>query len=81
MIEQLCFFPDAGQSKRLTKDILEYQPGLVDLQTSDRLLEKFISSTTMGLCLFSLPCGNSTIIVPMSLMPLPAMRDRLYLIF
>jgi alkylated DNA repair dioxygenase AlkB len=44
-MEQLCFFPEAGQSKGLPKPLLEYQPGLVDAQESDRLLAHFISHT------------------------------------
>jgi len=41
-MEQLCFFPEAGQSKGLPKDMLEYIPGLFSKAESDYLLEKFI---------------------------------------
>jgi len=42
-MKQLCFFPEAGQSKGLPKDMLEYLPGLVDRQKGDLLLKKFIA--------------------------------------
>ena len=42
MIEQLCFFPEVGQSKGLPKEMLEYMPGLFSKEESDYLLEKFI---------------------------------------
>jgi alkylated DNA repair dioxygenase AlkB len=41
-MEQLCFFPEAGQSKGLPEDMLEYIPGLFNLAESNYLLEKFI---------------------------------------
>lgn len=41
-MEQLCFFPEAGQSKGLPKEMLEYMPGLFSKEESDYLLEKFI---------------------------------------
>jgi alkylated DNA repair dioxygenase AlkB len=41
-MEQLCFFPEAGQSKGLPKEMLEYTPGLFSKEDSDYLLEKFI---------------------------------------
>jgi alkylated DNA repair dioxygenase AlkB len=44
-MEQLCFFPEAGQSKGLPAELLEYQPGLIDTAMSDRLLAKFIQET------------------------------------
>ena len=44
-MEQLCFFPEAGQSKGLPPDMLEYRPGLIDKQAGDALLEKFIRDT------------------------------------
>jgi len=44
-MEQLAFFPDAGQSKGLPKDFLEYRPGLIDAQTGDQLLQYFIETT------------------------------------
>lgn len=45
MIEQLCFFPEAGQSKGLPKELLAYTPGLIDASTSDRLLQQLIAET------------------------------------
>lgn len=42
MMEQLCFFPEAGQSKGLPKEMLEYMPELFSKAESDYLLEKFI---------------------------------------
>jgi alkylated DNA repair dioxygenase AlkB len=42
-MEQLCFFPEAGISKGLPPEMLEYTPGLFSPQESDRLLAKFIS--------------------------------------
>jgi alkylated DNA repair dioxygenase AlkB len=44
-MEQLCFFPEAGQSKGLPKALLEYRPGFIDQSCSDRLLEEFITKT------------------------------------
>lgn len=44
-MEQLCFFPEAGQSKGLPKELLDYQPGLIDQASADGLLEKFIKET------------------------------------
>src|SRR6201996_2238270 len=41
-MEQLCFFPEAGQSKGLPKEMLEYTPGLFSSQESDQLMAKFI---------------------------------------
>lgn len=41
-MEQLSFFAEAGQSKGLPKELLEYRPGFIDSQTSDRLLQQFI---------------------------------------
>jgi alkylated DNA repair dioxygenase AlkB len=43
--KQLCFFPEAGQSRGLPKELLHYRPGLLDGQQSDWLLEKFITET------------------------------------
>jgi alkylated DNA repair dioxygenase AlkB len=45
MMEQLSFFAEAGQTKGLPTDMLEYTPGLIDPHTSDRLLNKFIRDT------------------------------------
>jgi alkylated DNA repair dioxygenase AlkB len=42
-MEQLCFFPEAGQSKGLPVDFLEYFPGLFSLEESDEYLKKFIA--------------------------------------
>jgi len=45
MMEQLCFFPEAGQSKGLPSDMLDYMPGLFTVEESDRLMRQFISET------------------------------------
>jgi len=44
-MEQLCFFPEAGMSKGLPVEMLEYTPGLIDKQTGDELLTNFIRNT------------------------------------
>jgi alkylated DNA repair dioxygenase AlkB len=44
-MEQLSFFAEAGQSKNLPIEMLEYLPGLIDPETSDRLLAKFVGDT------------------------------------
>ena len=44
-MEQLTFFPEAGKSKDLPEQFLEYQAGLIDQQTSDQLL-KYLMETT-----------------------------------
>lgn len=44
-MEQLCFFPEAGQSKGLPPNMLEYIPGLFSAEESDWLLRKFITET------------------------------------
>ena len=44
-MEQLCFFPEAGQSKDLPIDMLEYMPGLFGRRESDELLSRFIEET------------------------------------
>lgn len=41
-MEQLSFFAEAGQSKDLPKEMLEYMPGLFSSAESDYLLDKFI---------------------------------------
>ncbi len=41
-MEQLSFFAEAGQSKGLPKELLEYHPGFMDKQAGDRLLQQFI---------------------------------------
>jgi alkylated DNA repair dioxygenase AlkB len=45
MMEQLCFFPEEGQSKGLPKELLEYIPALFDEEQSNSLLNKFIAAT------------------------------------
>jgi hypothetical protein len=42
-MEQLCFFPEAGQIKSLPKELLEYRPGLFSKQKGDYLLKKLIA--------------------------------------
>ena len=44
-MEQLALFAEAGQSKGLPKELLEYIPGFIDEATSNSLLEKFIKET------------------------------------
>lgn len=44
-MEQLSFFAEAGQSKGLPVEMLEYTPGIIDRKTSDKLLAKFIKDT------------------------------------
>lgn len=41
-MEQLCFFPEAGQSKGLPPDMLEYIPALFSNEESNYLMNKFI---------------------------------------
>lgn len=43
--EQLCFFPEAGQSEVLLPEMLEYIPGLFSTEESDVLMRNFISET------------------------------------
>jgi len=43
-MEQLAFFPEAGQTKGLPNHLLEYKPNLIDAQTSDRFLKHFIAT-------------------------------------
>jgi len=45
-MEQLSFFAEAGQSRGLPKELLEYHPGFIDPQTSDQLLRLFIGETS-----------------------------------
>jgi alkylated DNA repair dioxygenase AlkB len=45
-MEQLCFFPEAGQSKGLPVEMLEYRPGLFTKEQGDNLLSKFINTTS-----------------------------------
>jgi len=42
MMEQLCFFPEAGQSKGLPEEFLEYKPELFSATESDLYLDRFI---------------------------------------
>jgi alkylated DNA repair dioxygenase AlkB len=42
-MEQLSFFAEAGQSKGLPRELLEYRPGLFNQTVSDYLLKKFIT--------------------------------------
>jgi hypothetical protein len=71
-MEQLSFFAEAGQSKGLPKELLEYRPGLFDQAESDELLHQFIteapwkqSDHTPAYCLVRRPwhrlfcCGGS----------------------
>jgi hypothetical protein len=44
-MEQLCFFPEAGQSKGLPTDFLEYFPGLLSVEEGNRFLQSFIADT------------------------------------
>src|ERR1700749_4478685 len=44
-MEQLALFAEAGQSKNLPPEMLEYRPGLIDCELADRLLVKFIADT------------------------------------
>ena len=44
-MEQLSFFAEAGQSRGLPKELLEYHPGFIDTQVSDQLLTQFITQT------------------------------------
>src|ERR1700742_629035 len=42
-MEQLCFFPEAGQSKGLPEEMLEYRPGVFSKEESDSYLQRFIA--------------------------------------
>jgi len=44
-MEQLSIFAEAGQSRGLPKELLEYHAGFVDQATSDYLLQKLIAET------------------------------------
>ncbi|HTD98943.1 MAG TPA: alpha-ketoglutarate-dependent dioxygenase AlkB [Mucilaginibacter sp.] len=44
-MEQLSFFAEAGQSKGLPTELLDYRPGFFDEQESTTLLQKFINQT------------------------------------
>jgi alkylated DNA repair dioxygenase AlkB len=43
MMEQLSFFEEAGQSRGLPKELLEYYPGFIDAETGNQLLTTFIN--------------------------------------
>jgi len=43
-MEQLSFFAEAGQSRGLPKELIEYHPGFIDPQMSDQLLQQFIAT-------------------------------------
>lgn len=42
-MEQLSFFPEAGQSKGLPTDFLAYVPGVFSAEEGNRFLQKFIA--------------------------------------
>src|SRR6201985_1585493 len=44
-MEQLSFFAEAGQSKGLPKELLEYRANFIEKTASDELLQKFITET------------------------------------
>lgn len=44
-MEQLSFFAEAGQSKGLPQELMEYHPGLIAGPMADELLQSFISNT------------------------------------
>ncbi len=44
-MEQLALFAEAGQSKGLPQELLEYKPGFIDSVNADYLLHKFIADT------------------------------------
>ena len=44
-MEQLSFFAEAGQSKGLPHELLEYHPGFISAEESDMLLAKFIAES------------------------------------
>lgn len=44
-MEQLCFFPETGQSRGLPAELLGYTPGLFTQQESDTLLQRFIGES------------------------------------
>ncbi|HVW14785.1 MAG TPA: alpha-ketoglutarate-dependent dioxygenase AlkB [Mucilaginibacter sp.] len=44
-MEQLALFAEAGQSKGLPAELLDYRPGLFSAAESDDLLEKFVKTT------------------------------------
>jgi alkylated DNA repair dioxygenase AlkB len=46
VIEQLSLFGEAGQSKGLPVELLDYRPGLLDAETSAFIMHKLISETT-----------------------------------
>jgi hypothetical protein len=44
-MKQLSFFPEAGQSKGLPTNYLEYFPSLFNQEEGDFFLQKFIAET------------------------------------
>ena len=44
-MEQLSFFAEAGQTRGLPEELLEYRAGFIGVDESDALLQKFISQT------------------------------------
>lgn len=42
-MEQLSIFPDAGQSKGLPTDLLDYRPGIFSAEESEHLMRKLIA--------------------------------------
>ena len=44
-MEQLSFFAEAGQSRDLPVEMLEYTPGFINGNTADMLLGKFVKNT------------------------------------
>ena len=44
-MEQLAFFPEAGQSRGLPSELLEYYPQFISKPDSNSLLQKFIDET------------------------------------
>ena len=45
MVEQLSFFPEAGQSSGLPEELLEYHPGLISAAQSEALLHQLIAES------------------------------------
>src|ERR1700710_1246675 len=44
-MEQLSFFAEAGQSRGLPKELVEYHAGFIDAQTGDGLLQHLMATT------------------------------------
>src|SRR3954463_11734420 len=45
-MEQLSLFGEAGQTKGLPLELLDYRPGLLDVETSEFIMHKLITETT-----------------------------------